>query len=125
MQVGLKEFINQIGKNLHYSEVLYEPSKVTGGLNKSFADWNDRGAIWVIIQSIVLSVPTVGAAVATIFDQHKRVILQFNMDSNMSGQIVLDYPIESSRLDLECSRTDVLFTVGYQYLSVVDSPQKK
>lgn len=117
---GVKEYIAQQGKNFLYSEMLYQQSAVVGGTNRALIDWNERGAVFMLIHSINLSVPTIGAVAATINDQFTKPILFFNMDLEFSGQYILEYMIPTSKLLLTCSRAEPKFTVGYQFLTIKD-----
>lgn len=122
---GAYRYLQQLGKNYTWSEVLFAPGVVSGALTIANANWAQGGAVAFVIHSIQLQTPAVPVVVVQFTDPLGKIMLRFGQAAEATGQYVFPPHIyEGKVLRIVCSSNVVNFTVCYQYLRFNDKTKK-
>lgn len=116
---GLQQYIEyNLPQGAIFSKVIYTPSALLAGVATVKKDYTQVGALWIIVQILILTFPAVVAANVTFSNEYGQTIFVMKNDPASNGIYFFPYIIEKGALLITSDNADINFSVGHQYITV-------
>lgn len=118
---GKQQYIEQnIPNGAVFSPILYTPSAVVGAVQGVQKDYTAKGAKFIIVSTIIISVIADVAAHVTFTNEFGQTMFLIAENTGSNGIYDLPYIFLSGTLTILSNNANIRFSIGHQYITVAD-----